>query len=98
MHYQRIIRRLDGLERITQNLVRYGASIRADVRRHDGLIAKIEAVQARTEMNLAEATDKLNALIGHSDNTDKRLNTLIRAQDNTERKLQGLLDGLRKKR
>ena len=56
-------RRLDRLERmVAQNnrlvtrLARAGVTLRSDVRRHERAITRIEE-------NLAEATDKLNALI-----------------------------------
>ena len=70
--YARIIRRLDSLERITANLVRYGVSLRTDVRRLDAAMAKLAVAQTRTELNLAEATEKLNALIDVVDDLRKR--------------------------
>jgi len=56
--YARIIRQLDSLERITANLVRYGVSLRTDVRRHDKAIARIDANLERLSENLIEITDK----------------------------------------
>ena len=70
--YARIIRRLDSLERITANLVRYGVSLRTDVRRHDKAIARIDANLERLSESLIEITDKLNALIDVVDDLRKR--------------------------
>jgi uncharacterized coiled-coil protein SlyX len=65
-------RRLDRLERmVAQNnrlvarLARAGVTLRSDVRRHERAIT-------RTEENLAEATDKLNALIDVVDKSLRR--------------------------
>ena len=45
-------------KRITANLVRYGVSLRTDVRRHDKAIARIDANLERLSENLIEITDK----------------------------------------
>ena len=48
---------------MVRRLVRYGVSLRSDVRRLDEAMARLAKAQARTEDNLAGATDKLNGLI-----------------------------------
>ena len=70
-------KRLDRLERVVaqtnrvvMGLVRYGVSLRSDVRRHDKAILRIEAAVA----NLAESQQR----------TDDRLNALIRLVDRTD--------------
>lgn len=72
-------KRLDRLERVVaqtnrvvMGLVRYGVSLRSDVRRHDKAILRIEAAVA----NLAESQQR----------TDDRLNALIRLVDRTIRR------------
>jgi hypothetical protein len=61
--YARAIRRLDSLERITANLVRYGVSLRSDLRRHDKAIVRIDAALERAALRITELTEKLDALI-----------------------------------
>ena len=72
-------RRLDRLERsiaqtdvTVRRLVRYGVSLRSDVRRLDEAMTRLAKAQARTEDNLAEATDKLNGLIDIVDKMARR--------------------------
>ena len=72
-------RRLDRLERaiaqtdvMVRGLVRYGASLRRDVRRLDEAMTRLAKAQARTEDNLAEATDKLNGLTDIVDKMARR--------------------------
>jgi septal ring factor EnvC (AmiA/AmiB activator) len=59
-------------DRMVRNLVRYGVSLRRDVRRLDDTMNRLAKAQARTEDNLAEATDKLNGLIGVVDKMARR--------------------------
>jgi hypothetical protein len=78
--YQAFVnRRLDRLERsiaqtdlMVRRLVRYGVSLRSDVRRLDEAMTRLARAQARTEDNLAEATDKLNGLIDIVDKMARR--------------------------
>ena len=72
-------RRLDRLERsiaqtdvTVRRLVRYGVSLRSDVRRLDEAMTRLAKAQVRTEVNLAEATDKLNGLIDVVDTIARR--------------------------
>jgi chromosome segregation ATPase len=79
-------KRLDRLERVVSQtsrvvtrLVRYGVSLRSDVRRHDKAILRIEAGLERIEAtveNIAESQQR----------TDGRLNTLIKLVDRTIRR------------
>jgi hypothetical protein len=62
--------RLDGLD--GRRLVRYGVSLRSDVRRLDEAMTRLARAQVRTEDNLAEATDKLNGLIDIVDKMARR--------------------------
>jgi len=58
-------RRMDRLENVVKQLVRSGLSLSSDVR-------KLEKFRARTEENLAEITDKLDALIDVVDRSIRR--------------------------
>ena len=53
-------RRMDRLENITKRLVRSGLSLRSDVR-------QVQKFRAKTEENLSEISEKLNALIDVAD-------------------------------
>ena len=70
--FARSERRLDRIERVlaqtnrvVAGLARSGVSLRSDVR-------KLQEFRARTEENLAEITDKLNALIDIVDKPHRR--------------------------
>jgi hypothetical protein len=72
-------KRLDRIERVVaQNnrvvtrLVRYGVSLRSDVRRLDKALAELAERQVKTEEKLAETDDKLNALIDIVDQSMRR--------------------------
>jgi hypothetical protein len=72
-------KRLDRIERVVaQNnrvvtrLVRYGVSLRGDVRRIDKALAEVAERQAKTEERLAETDEKLNALIDIVDQSIRR--------------------------
>jgi len=72
-------RRLDRLERsiaqtdvMVRRLVRYGVSLRSDVRRLGEVMTQLAKAQARTEDNLAEAADNLNGLIDIVDKMARR--------------------------
>ena len=56
-------RRMDRLENVVKQLVRSGLPLRSDVRELQKLRARSEKFQLRTEENLAEITEKLDALI-----------------------------------
>ncbi|HEV2177289.1 MAG TPA: hypothetical protein VGW33_08820 [Terriglobia bacterium] len=56
--------------RVVTRLVRYGVSLRSDVRRLDRAMATVNEKLAETDEKLAETNDKLNALI---DTVDKMI-------------------------
>ena len=79
-------KRLDRLERVVaqtnrvvMGLVRYGVSLRSDVRRHDKAILRIEAAVENIEGAIA-------TLAASQRGTDSRLNTLIKLVDRTLRR------------
>ena len=49
--------------RVVTGLVRYGVSLRSDVRRLDKALARIAEAQAKSDEKLIEIEDKLNGLI-----------------------------------
>jgi len=65
-------RRMDRLENVVKQLVRPGLSLRSDVRELQKFRARSEKFQARTEENLAEITNKLDALIDIVDKSIRR--------------------------
>jgi len=65
-------RRMDRLENVVKQLVRSGLSLRSDVRELQKFPARSEKFQARTEENLAEITNKLDALIDIVDKSIRR--------------------------
>jgi septal ring factor EnvC (AmiA/AmiB activator) len=78
-------RRMDRLERvvaqnnrITTRLVRYGVSLRSDVRRTEKALAETAEKLAKTAAKLAETDEKLAE-------TDEKLNALIDIVDNSIR-------------
>jgi chromosome segregation ATPase len=62
-------RRMDRLEASVRQLVRYGVSLRADVRRHDKAILRVDTALERLALAQAETDGKLNALIDIVDKT-----------------------------
>ncbi len=62
-------RRMDRLEASVRQLVRYGVSLRADVRRHDKAMLRIDAALERLALAQVETDAKLNALIDIVDKT-----------------------------
>lgn len=62
-------RRMDRLEASVRQLVRYGVSLRADVRRHDKAILRIDGALERLALAQVETDGKLNALIDIVDKT-----------------------------
>jgi len=71
--------RMKRLERAVSQLVRYGVSLRSDVRRLDKAMAHLTVVHAETD-------EKLNALIVVHTETDEKLNALIDLVDKTIRR------------
>ena len=65
-------RRMDRLENVVKQLVRSGLLLRSDVRELQKFRARSEKFQARTEENLAEITNKLDALIDIVDKSIRR--------------------------
>jgi hypothetical protein len=72
-------RRLDRLERVVSQtnrvvtpLVRYGVSLRSDVRRHDKAILRIESTVQKIGDSQQRTDDRLNALIKLVDRTIRR--------------------------
>jgi hypothetical protein len=57
---------------MVRRLVRYGVSLRSDVRSLDEDMTQLAKAQARTEDNLAEATENLNGLIDIVDKMARR--------------------------
>jgi chromosome segregation ATPase len=71
--------RLDRLERVVSltnrvvtRLVRYGVSLRSDIRRHDKAILRIEAAVASLVVSQQRTDDRLDALIRIVDRTIRR--------------------------
>jgi septal ring factor EnvC (AmiA/AmiB activator) len=64
--------RLGRLERAISQLVRYGVSLRSDVRRHDKAITRLDEAMTRLAVVHAETDGKLNALIDLVDKTIRR--------------------------
>ena len=62
-------RRMDRLEASVRQLVRYGVSLRVDVRRHDKAMLRIDAALERLALAQVETDVKLNALIDIVDKT-----------------------------
>ncbi len=62
-------RRMDRLEASVRQLVRYGVSLRTDVRRHDKAILRIDGALERLALAQVETDGKLNALIDIVDKT-----------------------------
>ncbi len=65
-------RRMDRLERLGERLVRSGLSLRSDVREARSDVQELKEFRRRTEQNLAEITEKLDALIDVVDKSIRR--------------------------
>ena len=65
-------RRMDRLERLGERLVRSGLSLRSDVREVRSDVQELKEFRRRTEQNLAEITEKLDALIDVVDKSIRR--------------------------
>jgi hypothetical protein len=68
----RLERAISQTNRVVNQLVRYGVSLRSDVRRHDRAIIQLEKVMAHLGEVHAETDGKLNALIDLVDKTIRR--------------------------
>jgi uncharacterized protein YbaP (TraB family) len=64
--------RMERLERAVSQLVRYGVSLRSDVRRHDRAIIRLDKAMAHLAEVHAETDEKLNALIELVDKSIRR--------------------------
>jgi outer membrane protein TolC len=64
--------RMERLERAVSQLVRYGVSLRSDVRRHDRAIIRLDKAMAHLAEVHAETDEKLNALIDLVDKSIRR--------------------------
>ena len=68
----RLERAISQTNRIVNQLVRYGVSLRSDVRRHDKAITRLDEAMAHLAEVHAETDGKLNALIDLVDKTIRR--------------------------
>ncbi len=68
----RLERAVSQTNRTVNQLVRYGVSLRSDVRRHDKAIARLDEAMAHLAEIHAETDGKLNALIDIVDKTIRR--------------------------
>ena len=66
---ERLERAISQTNRSVNQLVRYGVSLRSDVRRHDKAITRLDEAMARLTEVHAETDGKLNALIDLVDKT-----------------------------
>jgi hypothetical protein len=64
--------RMERVERAVSQLVRYGVSLRSDVRRHDRAIIRLDKAMAHLAEVHAETDEKLNALIDLVDKSIRR--------------------------
>ena len=62
-------------ERLVERLVRSGLSLRSDVREARSEVQELKKFRRRTEQNLAEITEKLDALIDVVDKSIRRNGT-----------------------
>ncbi|HTG57798.1 MAG TPA: hypothetical protein VMG63_00070 [Terriglobia bacterium] len=69
---ERLERAVSQTNRSLNQLVRYGVSLRGDVRRHDEAIIRLDKAMAHLAEVHAETDGKLNALIGLVDKTIRR--------------------------
>jgi len=69
---ERLERAVSQTNRVVNQLVRYGVSLRSDVRRHDEAIIRLDKAMAHLAEVHAETDGKLNALIGLVDKTIRR--------------------------
>ncbi len=63
---------MDRLERLGERLVRSGLSMRSDGKEVRSDVQELKEFRRRTERNLAEITEKLDALIDVVDKTIRR--------------------------
>jgi hypothetical protein len=76
---ERLERAISQTNSVVNQLVRYGVSLRSDVRRLDKAMARLAEVHAETD-------EKLNALVEVHAETDGKLNVLIDLVDKTIRR------------
>jgi len=69
---ERLERAISQTNRVVNQLVRYGVSLRSDVRRHDEAIVRLDKAMIRLAEVHAETDGKLNALIDLVDKTIRR--------------------------
>jgi len=69
---ERLERAVSQTNRSLNQLVRYGVSLRSDVRRHDKAIIRLDKAMAHLAEVHAETDGKLNALIDLVDKTIRR--------------------------
>ena len=69
---ERLERAVSQTNRSLNQLVRYGVSLRGDVRRHDEAIIRLDKAMAHLAEVHAEADGRLNALIDLVDKTIRR--------------------------
>jgi len=69
---ERLERAVSQTNRSLNQLVRYGVSLRGDVRRHDEAIIRLDKAMAHLAEVHAETDGKLNALIDLVDKTIRR--------------------------
>jgi hypothetical protein len=69
---ERLERAISQTNRVVNQLVRYGVSLRSDVRRHDEAIIRLDKAMAHLAEVHAETDGKLNALIDLVDKTIRR--------------------------
>ena len=76
---ERLERAISQTNRVVNQLVRYGVSLRSDVRRLDKAMARLAVVHAETD-------EKLKALAEVHAETDEKLNALIDLVDKSIRR------------
>ena len=69
---ERLERAISQTNRVVNQLVRYGVSLRSDVRRHDEAIVRLDKAMIRLAEVHAKNDGKLNALIDLVDKTIRR--------------------------
>ncbi len=69
---ERLERAISQTNRTVNQLVRYGVSLRSDVRRHDRAVIRLDKAMAHLAEVHAETDEKLNALIDLVDKNTRR--------------------------
>jgi len=69
---ERLERAISQTNRVVNQLVRYGVSLRSDVRRHERAIIRLDKAMARLAEVHADTDEKLNALIDLVDQSIRR--------------------------